>query len=407
MSIERELRIEQFSYDLPESKIANYPLSERDISKLLVYRDGKISDLLFRNLPDNLEVGSKLIFNNTRVIRARLRFRKETGALIEIFCLEPYSPNDHSISFASDKPVEWRCLVGNLKKWKSGSLKMDIETKTGPITLNATRVDKHQDDIIIRFSWESSDLCFSEIIELSGSIPVPPYLARQEEEIDKQRYQTIYSKRDGSVAAPTAGLHFTEPILRTLRKRGIDLDEITLHVGAGTFVPVKSEMIGGHQMHTEFFTVTKNTIDNLSGNRPIAVGTTTVRTLESIYWLGVKIISGEIVSPLDFKIDQWDPYNGSNSIELAESLAALSGFMEINNLLKVEAKTSIIIVPGYRFRVISGLITNFHMPGSTLLLLIAAVTGSDWRRIYNHALENGYRFLSYGDSSLLFLNQNS
>lgn len=399
---EKDIEIGSYKYDLPESRIARYPLPERDMSKMLVYRGGEISDDIFRNLPDYVDSDSLLVFNKTKVIRARLKFTKRTGAAIEIFCLEPFSPSDHNISFSSTMPVEWKCLVGNLKKWKSGSLEMQLTDGSKQIILSAELVSHTDDGVIIRFSWNEKNLCFSEILELSGHIPVPPYLNRDDEEIDNTRYQTIYSSCEGSVAAPTAGLHFTTDLLKRLNNKGIAREEITLHVGAGTFIPVKSETIGGHSMHTEHFLAGRATIENLRGKKIIAVGTTTVRTLESLYWLGAMILGKDIEPDAKPEVSQWTPYNYRGlDYSSDEALDALLAYMDLYKLDNIEASTSIIIVPGYRFRVVSGLITNWHMPGSTLLLLVSALIGERWRDIYDHAIKNDYRFLSYGDSSLL------
>lgn len=399
---EQDIEIKRFIYELPESKIARYPLPDRESSRMLVFRNGKITDDIFGNLTDHLNKGHLLVFNNTRVIRARLKFRKTTGSAIEIFCLEPSLPTDYSVSFSSYEPVEWKCLVGNSKKWKSGSLMMKLGEGSIKGTLSAERVSGDEHGATIRFSWDNKELCFSEILQLVGHVPVPPYLAREDEEVDTMRYQTLYSRHEGSVAAPTAGLHFGPQVLGKLKNLGIQSEEITLHVGAGTFIPVKSEKIGGHTMHTEHFTASKNSISNLAGQKVIAVGTTSARTLESLYWLGLLIFEKKIVHPGELDVDQWVPYEKRDYLPATdEALDALTTFMERFSLNLIYARTSIIIVPGYRFRIVTGLITNWHMPGSTLLLLVSALIGDKWREIYNHALENGYRFLSYGDSSLL------
>lgn len=397
----RDIEIGRYNYNLPESRIAKYPLPERDMSKLLVYRNREITDTVFASIGDYLTGDNLLVFNNTRVIRARLRFMKDTGAAIEIFCLEPHRPADHAVSFASCESVEWICLVGNLKKWKSGTLYMNLTNDDIPVTLAAEQVTRRDEGVVIRFSWDANNLSFSEVLEMSGHIPVPPYLNRDDEEIDSARYQTVYSRYDGSVAAPTAGLHFTQGLLADLDKKGIRSAEVTLHVGAGTFVPVKSRTIGEHVMHWEHFSVTRELLNLMTEARVVAVGTTCVRTLESLYWLGVMIIEGKITRATDLRVEQWVPYEGFGEYSRQEALSALAAFMDRQGMEILESATSIIIVPGYRFRVTGALITNFHMPGSTLLLLVSALIGEGWQEVYNHAIENGYRFLSYGDSSLL------
>jgi len=397
----RNIRIEDYTYVLPKEKIARYPLEDRDSSKLLVYRSGKISHDVFNNLSNYLKKEDILVYNQTRVIRARLLFRKETGANIEIFCLEPEKPSDYESNFSSRKTVDWRCLIGNQKKWKSGRLSIDLNHDGRLVTLCAEQIERIGKETLVRFRWDNNYLSFSEILNQAGHVPVPPYLNRKDEEIDRTRYQTIYSKVDGSVAAPTAGLHFTPGLLSEIRNKGIRLQALTLHVGAGTFVPVKTVTTGGHNMHIEYFRVGRKMINDIMGKRVIAVGTTSLRSLESLYWIGHKIKKGIVVSPADISIEQWYPYDNDTDISYEESLGYILSFMDKNSLSHLEARTGIIIVPGYKLRIAKGLITNYHLPGSTLLLLVAAVTGDNWKEIYEYSLRNDFRFLSYGDSSLL------
>lgn len=397
----RYIKIKDYTYVLPEDKIARYPLVERDSSKILIYRSGNICHDVFSNLSNYLDKNDILVYNETRVIRARLIFRKHTGANIEIFCLEPVNPSDYERNFASRDVVEWKCLIGNQKKWKGGKLKMEIQFEGKKVSLHAEQIEKEGRETFVRFSWDNQQISFSEILDIAGHVPVPPYLNRNDEDIDKSRYQTVYSKEDGSVAAPTAGLHFNEKVLSDLKRKGVDTESLTLHVGAGTFVPVKTETAGGHSMHIEYFKVGKQLIENIIGRRVIAVGTTSLRTLESLYWLGHKISRGIIPSPSDIYLEQWYPYDNVADADYEEYLDTLLKYMDHNKLEFLEARTGIIIVPGYRGRIAKGLITNYHMPGSTLLLLVAAFTGNDWRKIYEYSLENDFRFLSYGDSSLL------
>ncbi len=394
-----DIKISSFDYELPEDKIAKYPLQNRDSSKLLVYHQEKIKDYAFKDISDILPSDSRLIFNNTKVIRARLRFKKETGANIEIFCLEPYQPADYEQSFGSRQACEWTCMIGNSKKWKEGILSQNIKIDDAVFKLYAERIDKHQANII-RFSWDNQNYSFSEILEHLGELPIPPYLNRKTEESDLERYQTVYSKIKGSVAAPTAGLHFTPEVLQKIRAKGVQLEEVTLHVGAGTFKPVKSEQIGEHQMHTEHFIVRKETLTHLLEQRPnIPVGTTSVRTLESLFWLAEKIKKDPDLNRLH--LAQWEPYQIDSTLDRQAALEVLIAYLNSRGQEEVEASTDIMIVPSYDFKFTDAIITNFHQPKSTLLLLISALTGEDWKRIYQHALENHYRFLSYGDSSLL------
>lgn len=400
----KRINIAGYDYDLPEERIAQYPVRDRDASKLLLFDGHNISSDIFRNIDRYIPSDSLLVFNNTKVIRARLLFQKKSGAGIEILCLEPLTPTSYEMSFASNSPVEWKCIIGNLKKWKSGVLSLKFNHNQKEHELQAERICAEGESWRIRFSWNEDNLSFSEVIEASGHTPLPPYITREDEEEDSERYQTIYSAVRGSVAAPTAGLHFTEDVLKTLAGKGVKFADITLHVGAGTFQPVRAQDVSEHEMHCEHFFVTKDTIDGLIENhgRIIAVGTTSVRTLESLYWLGVKAINDTPLHMGNITIEQWEPYEKDPDISVISSLNGLKGLMESNDVSVLHTSTKIIIIPGYKFRMIEGIITNFHQPRSTLLLLISAWTGNNWHRIYRFALENGFRFLSYGDSSLLF-----
>lgn len=392
-----------YAYDLPDEKIAKYPLEERDLSKLLVWKNGQIQDDQFVNLPAHLPASSLLIFNNTKVIRARLHFQKESGAKIEIFCLDPVTPSDYQIAFQTTQSCVWKCMIGNQKKWKGEKLRKIIRIDEKEVELCAAQTDPEWNKSLIRFSWNNADFEFSKIIEHAGSLPIPPYLNRETEQSDLERYQTVYSRIKGSVAAPTAGLHFTEKVISHLEKEGHRLAELTLHVGAGTFQPVKSATISGHDMHSEHFYITRECLSNLihHSGKKIAVGTTSVRTLESLYWLGVQAISNPEIEMGNLSVSQWEGYPvNEKSHQVKETLNALLALLDKHQSDILSASTQIIIAPGYQFRVVDGLITNFHQPQSTLLLLISAYLGDDWRRIYNHALENSYRFLSYGDSNL-------
>ena len=394
-----EILISDYTYGLPEDKIAEYPLSVRDQSKLLIWQDGLISESVFAKIDQALPENSLLVFNNTRVIHARLYFKRETGARIEIFCLEPHLPADYQLSFQQTCMVEWKCLIGNAKRWKQGILTQKVIFENDTINLNAEMDGKSGNAFIIRFSWDKP-VNFADIIEAAGNMPIPPYLNRPADETDKDRYQTMYAKIDGSVAAPTAGLHFTKEVLSQLQKKNISTSELTLHVGAGTFQPVKSEQVADHEMHTETVVVNLQFIQHLLSHRNhiIAVGTTSVRSLESLYWLGVKI--NQIRSGDLLHVDQWEPYLTNMDIPVSDSLINLLSLMKANHLEQLTFTTSLIIVPGYRFRLINGMLTNFHQPQSTLLLLVGAFLGSDWKKVYDYALKNNFRFLSYGDSNL-------
>jgi len=397
------IRISAYHYALPEERIARFPLPQRDQSKLLVYRQGEISEKRFSSLPDLLPANSLLMFNNTRVIQARLHFRKETGALIEIFCLEPVLPANYVLNFQQTTQVEWLCMVGNLKKWKEEPLHRQLQVKGKELTLTATRIGPEGTSHRIHLEWNDPDTTFADILEFFGELPIPPYLNRETEEADKETYQTVYSRIQGSVAAPTAGLHFTPEVFDRLREKGITREELTLHVGAGTFRPVKSEEIAGHEMHREFISVSRSTIETLLRHRAgaIAVGTTSVRTLESLYHIGVKLRHHPDATEEELQVKQWQPYETTPALTPEEALEEVLRYMDRNQLDTLHTGTQIIIAPGYTYRIVKGIITNFHQPQSTLLLLVSAFVGTDWKKIYKYALDHDFRFLSYGDSSLL------
>ncbi|MBQ2403485.1 MAG: S-adenosylmethionine:tRNA ribosyltransferase-isomerase [Prevotella sp.] len=398
----RNIRIEEYNYPLPDERIAKYPLSQRDSSKLLIYDKGEVSHTQFSNIAELLPKGSLIIFNNTRVIQARLHFRKETGALIEVFLLEPYAPSDYELMFQTREECSWLCLIGNMKKWKEGALSRDINVNGMPITLTAERLGTHGTSQIVKLSWDNKNVCFADLIDAAGELPIPPYLNRNTEESDKTTYQTVYSKIKGSVAAPTAGLHFTPEVLKDIDQHDIEREELTLHVGAGTFRPVKAEVISDHDMHTEYVSVSRHTIERLLAHngQAIAVGTTSVRTLESLYYIGLHIMGGD-TSDNAMHVKQWEPYEQRENTSATEALTAILEYMTVNELETLNASTQIIIAPGYEYKIVCRLITNFHQPQSTLLLLVSALVGDDWHKIYDYALNNGFRFLSYGDSSML------
>ena len=399
----KHIKISEFNYPLPDERIAKFPLSTRDESKLLVYRHGEVSEDRFTSLPSYLESGEMMVFNNTKVIQARLHFRKETGALIEVFCLEPIQPNDYVLSFQQTRQCSWLCMVGNLKKWKEGTLKREVEVKGRTITLSATRGECRGTSHWIDFAWDDETLTFADVLEAVGELPIPPYLNRDTQESDKQTYQTVYSKIKGSVAAPTAGLHFTERVLKALDERGIDREELTLHVGAGTFKPVKSEEIEGHEMHTEYISVNRRTIEKLiaHGGQTIAVGTTSVRTLESLYYIGVLIHQNPEANQEELHVKQWMPYEPHPMLTPVESLQGILSYLDRHGMEALHTSTQIIIAPGYEYKIVKKIVTNFHQPQSTLLLLVSAFVKGDWKKIYDYALSHDFRFLSYGDSSLL------
>ena len=399
----KHIKISEFNYPLPDERIAKFPLAERDSSKLLVYRHGEVSEDSFTSLPHYLEAGEMMVFNNTKVIQARLHFRKETGALIEVFCLEPIQPNDYVLSFQQTQECAWLCMIGNLKKWKEGTLKRTIEVKGKEITLSATRGECRGTSHWVNFTWDDDSLTFADILEVVGELPIPPYLNRETQESDKKTYQTVYSKIKGSVAAPTAGLHFTEKVLKALDEKGIDREELTLHVGAGTFKPVKSEEIEGHEMHTEYISVNKRTIEKLiaHGGKTIAVGTTSVRTLESLYYIGILLARNPDANQEELHVKQWMPYENTLTLTPVESLQHILDYLNRNGMDALHTSTQIIIAPGYEYKIVKKIVTNFHQPQSTLLLLVSAFVKGDWRKIYDYALSHDFRFLSYGDSSLL------
>ncbi|MCR4766093.1 MAG: S-adenosylmethionine:tRNA ribosyltransferase-isomerase [Bacteroidaceae bacterium] len=402
----KHIKIQDYNYDLPENRIAKFPLSVRDQSKLLLYKNGEVSQDIFTSLPHYIDKGELMVFNNTKVIQARLHFRKETGALIEVFCLEPIEPADYALNFQQTEHASWLCLVGNLKKWKGEVLKREMIVKGRLITLTAERQQTVGTSHWVDFRWNNKKITFADILEVFGELPIPPYLNRETQESDKVTYQTVYSKIKGSVAAPTAGLHFTQRVLDALQEKGIDQEELTLHVGAGTFKPVKSEEIEGHEMHTEWISVRKNTIESLihHGGKAIAVGTTSVRTLESLYHMGVKLILQPNATDEQLKVKQWQPYElptEAKDISSVDALQALLDYMNRLGLDTLHSSTQIIIVPGYTYQVVKAMVTNFHQPQSTLLLLVSAFVNGDWRKIYDYALNNKFRFLSYGDSSFI------
>lgn len=398
----QEIAIAEYDYPLPDERIAKYPLAQRDSSKLLLYNKGVVSEDVFSNLPKYIPQNALMVFNNTKVIQARLRFRKETGALIEVFCLEPEQPCDYQQIFLETKECVWQCLVGNSNRWKGGVLSQVVEVGGKNVTLSVERVGGPAAVNHVRFSWDGG-VSFAELLEAAGELPIPPYLNRRTEESDTRTYQTVYSKIKGSVAAPTAGLHFTPAVLEALTSAGIEREEVTLHVGAGTFKPVKSELIADHEMHEEYIEVRKALIEKIvaAGGEAVAVGTTSVRTLESLYFLGELVAENPSVTQDELHVNQWTPYNREHSLTTVDSLKALLEWMERNGLDRVHSHTQIMIAPGYRYRIVKAIVTNFHQPKSTLLLLVSAFVNGDWRTIYDYALANGFRFLSYGDSSLL------
>ena len=419
----KHIKISDYNYDLPDERIAKFPIAQRDHSKLLVYKHGEVSDDVFHNLPTYLPQGALMIFNNTKVIQARLHFRKETGALIEVFLMEPAEPTDYELMFQTTGHCSWLCMIGNLKKWKEGSLKRDFEIKGNKLTLSATMrrgdaLGSEAQAMVAKgggtnywvdFDWDNDKVSFAEILEAVGELPIPPYLNRKTEESDKTTYQTVYSKIKGSVAAPTAGLHFIDAVLKDLDAHGIDREEVTLHVGAGTFKPVKSLEIEGHQMHTEYIVVHRRSLEKLIKHecRVIAVGTTSVRTIESLYYMGVHLLKHPEANEEDLHVKQWDPYELSEDGNLVDGITpmqaiqAIIDYLDRNGLEALHSSTQIIIAPGYQYKIVKMLVTNFHQPQSTLLLLVSAFLKGDWKKVYDYALSHDFRFLSYGDSSLL------
>ena len=440
----QNIRISDYNYELPDERIAKYPLARRDQSKLLIYDKGRVGESIFYRLPDYLPKGALMVFNNTKVIQARLHFYKETGALIEIFLLEPAAPADYEQMFQTHGRCSWYCLIGNLKKWKEGTLTRELNIEDGKLKIKATRRGEHGTSHLVEFDWSmdngqcsmvngqcsmdnlQSSISFAEVLDAIGELPIPPYLNRNSEESDKTTYQTVYSKIKGSVAAPTAGLHFTPEVLSAIDAKGIDREELTLHVGAGTFKPVKSEEIGGHEMHTEYFAVRRQTLEKLLQHdcRAVAVGTTSVRTLESLYYIGLRLQANPNLTAEQLHIDQWEPYNeclksevkgpksevyGQKSevygqiseVNVQQSIRNIVDWLDRNHQEVFHGSTQIIIAPGYEYKIVKMLVTNFHQPQSTLLLLVSAFVHGDWHTIYDYALSHDFRFLSYGDSSLL------
>lgn len=400
----QQIRIEEYDYPLPDERIAKFPLAKRDESKLLLYKDGQVSESVFKHIADYLPAGSLLVYNNTRVIQARLLFQKATGARIEVFCLEPAEPHDYALIFQQTERCSWICLVGNLKKWKDGLLTKKVAIQGEEVILSAEKKESHGDSHRIEFTWNNPKYTFADLLDAAGVLPIPPYLHRETEKSDLVTYQTVYSKIKGSVAAPTAGLHFTPEVLADVDAHGIGREEVTLHVGAGTFKPVKSETIEGHEMHTEFISVRRSSIERIQKNlgKIIAVGTTSVRTLESLYYIAVKLASHPDATSEELVVNQWMPYEAENNrIPVAEALQHILDYLDRHQADKLVTATQIIIAPGYEFKIVRGIITNFHQPKSTLLLLISAFVKGNWRTIYDYALSHDFRFLSYGDSSLL------
>lgn len=402
----KHIKINDYNYALPDERIAKFPIAQRDHSKLLVYRHGDVSEDVFYNITNYLPAGALMVFNNTKVIQARLHFRKTTGALIEVFLLEPHCPADYEQMFQTTSKCSWICMIGNLKKWKEGSLDRTFEVKGNRLTLSAKRIQDAGGSYVVEFSWDNADVSFAEILDVAGELPIPPYLNRETQESDKTTYQTVYSKIKGSVAAPTAGLHFTNDVLTKLDSHGIDREELTLHVGAGTFKPVKSEEIEGHEMHTEYICVKRQTLEKLLAHNAsaIAVGTTSVRTLESLYYIGVKLEKGLDLSESELHVNQWEPYgnaDGALAVSPGKAISNIIAYLDHNGLNALHTSTQIIIAPGYEYKIVKMLVTNFHQPQSTLLLLVSAFLHGDWRKVYDYALSHDFRFLSYGDSSLL------
>lgn len=401
----KHIQIKDFNYNLPDERIAKFPLAKRDNSKLLLYRHGEVTEDVFHNIAQYLPKGALMVFNNTKVIQARLHFRKETGALIEVFLLEPYMPADYEQMFQTTGHCSWLCMIGNLKKWKEGTLKRTFDVKGKEVTLVAERKEDVHKSYRVDFSWDASDVSWAELLDAVGELPIPPYLNRETQESDKTTYQTVYSKVKGSVAAPTAGLHFTPEVLADIDRHGIDREELTLHVGAGTFKPVKSEEIHDHEMHTEYICVHRQTLEKLIRHeaKAIAVGTTSVRTLESLYYIGVKLEKTLDLSEEELHVCQWEPYENAvaKPITPIKAIENILAYLDKHGLSALHASTQIIIAPGYEYNIVKMLVTNFHQPQSTLLLLVSAFVHGDWRKIYDYALAHDFRFLSYGDSSLL------
>lgn len=405
----KHIQIKDFNYNLPDERIAKFPLAKRDNSKLLLYRHGEVTEDVFHNIAQYLPKGALMVFNNTKVIQARLHFRKETGALIEVFLLEPYMPADYEQMFQTTGHCSWLCMIGNLKKWKEGTLKRTFDVKGKEVTLVVERKEDVHKSYRVDFSWDASDVSWAELLDAVGELPIPPYLNRETQESDKTTYQTVYSKIKGSVAAPTAGLHFTPEVLVDIDRHGIDREELTLHVGAGTFKPVKSEEIQDHEMHTEYICVHRQTLEKLIRHeaKAIAVGTTSVRTLESLYYIGVKLQYNPNATEDELHVNQWEPYDDNRNGKIVDGISPCQAiqniltYLETNHLEALHTSTQIIIAPGFEYKIVKMLVTNFHQPQSTLLLLVSAFVNGDWHKIYDYALSHDFRFLSYGDSSLL------
>lgn len=402
----KNLRIQDYTYELPDERIAKYPLKERDASKLLVYKDGTITEDVYRNISTHIPADTLMIFNQAKVVHARLLFKKESGGAIEVFCLSPHEQYaDIQTAMQQKGYVQWECLVGGASKWKHGMV-LQIKNGAPAFVLSATIAERRQGSYILNLEWNDASLTFAEVLHHVGKVPLPPYLHRKAESSDESTYQTVYAKDEGSVAAPTAGLHFTDKVLDSLRQKNIETGFVTLHVGAGTFIPVKSETMQQHNMHAEWIEVTRATVQQLIsslGEKIVAVGTTSLRTIESLYWIGNKMLYGETLNLHEIVVNQWDPYETKNEHSVTDALSAIVEYMDKHNMDRLVTRTQILIAPGYQFRIIKGLVTNFHQPESTLLLLVAALIGQDWRSIYEHAMENNYRFLSYGDGCLLWL----
>lgn len=413
MTNPRDIEIKDYDYALPDNRIAKFPVAKRDESKLLIYNKGVISHDVFKHITDYLPTGALLVYNNTKVIQARLHFRKTTGALIEVFLLEPHAPRDYEQVFQSRKRCAWVCMIGNLKKWRTvtdngeaggkGTLSRVINVGGKDVTLSVALGREEHTGHIVDFNWDADDVSFADILEAVGELPIPPYLNRETTESDKVTYQTVYSRIKGSVAAPTAGLHFTDAVLKDVDDHGIEREEVTLHVGAGTFKPVKAQKIEGHEMHQEYIAVKRHTIERLIAHKgqAVAVGTTSVRTLESLYYIGCRLHRNPSLTEDELCIDQWEPYDTPCDIPATEALQCVLDWLDRNGLSTLHSATKIIIAPGYKYHIVKMLITNFHQPQSTLLLLVCAMIGQDWHKVYDYALANDFRFLSYGDSSLL------
>ena len=395
----QNINIDEFNYNLPDEQIAKFPLSQRDKSKLLIYKNNTISEKIFQELHEMIPENALFVFNNTKVIQARMIFQKETGAQIEVFCLEPRIPADYAQAFIQNQSCTWLCLIGNSKRWKTGKLTKEI----ADAKCTVEKIESYGETHLIKFEWDNPNLSFADILENYGELPIPPYLNRKTESSDKETYQTVYSKIKGSVAAPTAGLHFTEKVFDSLKKKQIEFEELTLHVGAGTFKPVKSETLAEHEMHTECISVKKTTIEKLIQKKGqiFAVGTTSVRTLESLYYIGVYLKKKPDAKLEELIVNQWTPYSSKEEIDVEIALRNILNYLEKQHLETLTTHTQILIAPGYTFKIVNGIITNFHQPKSTLLLLISAFVGENWKQIYDYALKNDFRFLSYGDSSLL------